>query len=322
MLDGMQRPLRSLSGLLDFDAAARWGSFRLAALELNKTPAAVSQQVKQLEQTLGFALFVRHPRHIALTAKGHELAASVARLLQDLRAKVGALQAGEDESVLRVSTTHSFAMKWLVPRLHRYTRQHPDIDLRVESNDKAVLLEEGVCDVALRYGRIAGGTVDDIVHRERMIVVYGSELAAKQGHAKPPKSLAALLRYPLLYEDTPEPWLRLIERDALPRRRYDFSRSYSHAGLLVQAAVAGLGVALVPCSLAFEDLAAGRLILAPCEPMESAWCYRVLTRPTPHALPKIRQFADWVRVETADMMRDYAGFSREWQAAAPRTATL
>src|SRR3954468_10401053 len=105
---GMSKPLRSLSGLIDFDCAARWGSFKLAARELHKTPAAVSLQVKHLEESVGFALFVRHPRHIALTDKGQELAFSVARMLADLRAKVGALQGGDEEAVLRISTTHSF----------------------------------------------------------------------------------------------------------------------------------------------------------------------------------------------------------------------
>ena len=111
------KPLRSLSGLIDFDCAARWGSFKLAARELHKTPAAVSLQVKQLEENVGFALFVRHPRHIALTEKGQELAITTSGMLADLRAKVAALQRGDEEAVLRISTTHSFAIKWLVPRI-------------------------------------------------------------------------------------------------------------------------------------------------------------------------------------------------------------
>src|SRR3954468_22291258 len=103
---GMSKPLRSLSGLIDFDCAARWGSFKLAAQELHKTPAAISQQVKHLEESVGFALFIRHPRHITLTEKGQELAISVGRMLSELRSKIGALQAGNEESVLRISTTH------------------------------------------------------------------------------------------------------------------------------------------------------------------------------------------------------------------------
>ncbi|MGZ8295502.1 MAG: LysR family transcriptional regulator, partial [Telluria sp.] len=81
------RALRSLSGIIDFDCAARWGSFKLAAQELHKTPAAISQQVRQLEENLGFALFIRHPRHVTLTEKGQELAIAVGRMLGELGAK-------------------------------------------------------------------------------------------------------------------------------------------------------------------------------------------------------------------------------------------
>src|SRR4051794_10687393 len=140
--DVIIKPLRSLSGLLDFDCAARWGSFRLAAQELHKTPAAISQQVKHLEQALGFALFIRHPRHITLTEKGQELAVSVARMLSELRAKIDALQGGGEETILRISTTHSFAIKWLVPRLDRFTKLYPELDIRIDSNDRMVDLDD------------------------------------------------------------------------------------------------------------------------------------------------------------------------------------
>src|ERR1700740_773763 len=100
----MSKPLRSLSGLMYFDCAARWGSFKLAAQELHKTPAAISLQVKQLEEAVGFALFIRHPRHITLTEKGQDLAVTVARLLADLRAKVDGLRGGDDEKILRITT--------------------------------------------------------------------------------------------------------------------------------------------------------------------------------------------------------------------------
>ena len=81
----MSQPLKRLSGLLDFECAARWSSFSQAALELHKTPAAVSLQVKQLEETLGFALFIRHRRKIVLTDKGRDLAASLGDMLKTCR---------------------------------------------------------------------------------------------------------------------------------------------------------------------------------------------------------------------------------------------
>jgi LysR family transcriptional regulator, glycine cleavage system transcriptional activator len=177
MHGGAVKPLRSLSGLIDFECAARWGSFKLAARELHKTPAAVSLQVKQLEEAVGFPLFVRHPRHIALTAKGEELSIAVGRMLGDLRAKVAALQRGDEESVLRISTTHSFAIKWLVPRMHRFTKLYPELDIRIDSNDAPVDLEADTTDVAVRYGPVREGD-SSTLFRERLVPVYSPELLA------------------------------------------------------------------------------------------------------------------------------------------------
>lgn len=301
----MEQPLRSLSGLIDFESAARWKSFRLAAVELHKTPAAISQQVKQLEQSLGFPLFTRHPRHVALTEKGHELASTVARLLKELHAKVGALQEGDEESVLRITTTHSFAMKWLVPRMHLFTERYPEFDIRVESGDNPVALDEGACDVALRYSRIAGDDGTDALYLERLVVAYSPELDAVLRERPAPPSLSEMLRYPLLSEGTPELWLRLLAANGIARQHYDFSRSYSHAGLLVQAAVAGQGVALVQYSLAYEDIAKNRLVVCPSQSLAPTYCYRLLCSSEKREMPKIRYFAEWIRAEVADMIRTF-----------------
>ncbi|MBJ6762999.1 LysR family transcriptional regulator [Myxococcaceae bacterium JPH2] len=299
--------MHSLSGLMDFECAARWSSFRLAARELNKTPAAVSQQVKQLEQALGFQLFTRHPRHITVTEKGRELAGTVSRLLRELNARIGALQDGDAELVLRISATHSFAMKWLVPRMHRFTELHPELDLRVEAGDHVVSLDDGACDVALRYGRVASGGAADLLFQERLVVVHAPELVSARRRPLPAPSPATLWRYPLVYEDTPELWLRLLEAHGLRDRRYDFSRSYSHGGVLVQAAVAGLGVALVPHSLAWEDLERGRLVLAPFTPLDSEYGYRLLSSRESQGASKVQHFTRWMHAEVAEMTRSFTG---------------
>jgi LysR family glycine cleavage system transcriptional activator len=294
---GAHAPLRSLSGLLDFECAARWLSFQRAALELHKTPAAVSQQVKHLEDALGFALFARHPRRIAITDKGRELAATLSRVIGELNAKVSALQDSDAELVLRVSSTHSFAMKWLVPKLHRFTERYPQLDLRLDASDQAVALDGDACDVAVRYGQIAHGEAD-IAYRERLVVVYSPAIP---GLGDRPQPLRALLRQPLLYEATPELWLRLLGIERIDSRRADFSRSYSHGGLLVQGAVAGLGVALAPYSLAHEDLVHGRLRRCDCAPLASAYGYRLLCSPDKRALTKVAWFTAWMRAELAAM---------------------
>jgi LysR family glycine cleavage system transcriptional activator len=295
----MDKPLRSLSGLIDFDCAARWGSFKLAAEELHKTPAAVSQQVRQLEESIGLALFIRHPRNVELTEKGHDLAITVAKMLADLRTKIAALQGGGEERVLRISTTHSFAIKWLVPRMHRFTKLYPELDIRLDSNDKPVNLEDDSTDVAIRSGPVIEGD-PHVLFRETLIAVYSPELL-------PPGvdelTLPELHNYPLLYEVTTESWLQLLkENKMLKKGRYNFSRGYSHWGVLVQAAVAGQGVALVPFAIACEDLKTGALRQIRGRSLAYSRGYRFLVNPRKLAMPKIQQFRAWM-VDEVDAMR-------------------
>lgn len=293
------KALRSLSGLIDFDCAARWGSFKLAAQELHKTPAAVSQQIKHLEESVGFALFVRHPRQITLTDKGQELAVAVARMLQDLRDKVGALQQGDEEAVLRISTTHSFAIKWLVPRMHRFTKLHPSLDIRIDSNDAPVDLQSNTTDVAIRYGPVLDGD-PAMLFRERLVPVYSPDLLAPGQGAL---TLADLEGHPLLCEKSNEKWLQLLNENKALKGRYDFSRGYSHWGVLVQAAVAGQGVALVPYGIAYGDLAAGALRQIVCRSAPFGHGYRFLVNPHKEGMSKIQRFRAWVVAEMDAMRR-------------------
>ncbi|MBC7685135.1 MAG: LysR family transcriptional regulator [Bdellovibrionales bacterium] len=290
------KQLRSLSGLLDFDCAARWGSFKLAAQELHKTPAAISQQDKHLEQAIGFALFIRHPRHITLTEKGQELAISVGRMIGELRAKIGALQSGDEESVLRISTTHSFAIKWLVPRMHRFTKLYPELDIRLDSNDAPVNLEDDATDVAVRYGPVNEGD-PDMLFRERLIAVYSPELLAPD---QAEITLADLPRFPLLYEKTPESWLQLLNENKA-KGKYDFSRGYSHWGVLAQAAVAGQGIALVAYGIAFQDILKGSLMKINCRSAPFGSGYRFLVNPRKQNMPKVQRFRSWMMAEMEDM---------------------
>jgi len=303
MQEAAVRPLRSLSGLVDFECAARWGSFKLAARELHKTPSAVSLQVKALEEAVGFALFVRHARHIALTAKGQELATFVTRMLGDLHGKVAALQRGDEETVLRISTTHSFAIKWLVPRMPRFTKRHPELDIRIDSNDTPVDIEDDGVDVAVRYGPARDGDPALLFH-ERLVPVYSPELLAP-GQAE--LLLTDLTRFPLLCERSPEAWLQLLNENGMLKGRhvkdqYDFSRAYTHWGVLAQAALAGQGIALVPYGIAFQDILAGLLRTIACRSAPFDRGYRLLVNPHKEAMPKVAQFRAWI-VEEMEAMR-------------------
>lgn len=298
----MAKPLRSLSGLLDFDCAARWGSFKLAAQELHKTPAAISLQVKQLEEALGFDLFVRHPRNITLTEKGQELAATVHRMLAELNTKVAALQTGDDEKILRISTTHSLAIKWLVPRIARFTQQHPELDIRIDSSDQLVNMDDGSTDIALRTYDVVPGDPDLLFH-DRLVAVYSPSLLSP-GESE--ITLADLHRYPLLHEFTTDTWIALLRQNNALKGKYNFSRAFTNFAVMVQSAVAGQGIALVSHAIASEDLRNGTLRMVKCESAPYGRGYRVIISRSKQGMSKITHFCDWLREEVSDMQRSLA----------------
>jgi len=289
----MPPPLRTLSGLIDFAAAARHGSFRLAALELHKTPAAIGQQIKQLEESLGFKLFNRFPRHVALTEKGEDLSLTVGHLLDELRAKIAALQADDDATILKVTTTHSFAIKWLVPRLHIFTRRHPDLDVQVLPNDAVISVEDGTCDVALRVGHYTGA--QEVYYDEKLVVVCSPSLIDGTGRPK----IADLMNFPLLHSGDPQWWREILAREGQDEALSRFGRNYSHGGILVQAAVAGLGAALAPYPLTYEDLERGNLVAADCAPLSSGIRYRLIYGRNRDDVRKIQLFRAWIAEEMA-----------------------
>lgn len=282
--------LPRLTALTDFECAARWGSFRLAGLELHKTAGAVSLQVKQLEHELGFALFVRHPRRIELSDKGRELAVTVCAALKTLRSRIEALRADDDAVVLRVSTTHSFAMKWLAPRLHRFGLLHPGLDVRVEASDALASLDDGSCDVAVRY---LSSEASGLLFRDRLVPVFSPALGAT--------TLDEALELPLLRESGSEAWAAFLATNDRPEVERHFSRTYSHAGLLVQAAAAGHGLALAPYALAFQDLEEGRLATCGCRPLASRYGYGVAAAEVSRGQPRVVAFTAWLEGEASRM---------------------
>jgi LysR family glycine cleavage system transcriptional activator len=296
----MMKPLRSLSSLLDFDCAARWGSFKLAAQERHKTPAAISLQIKQLEQALGFELFVRYPRHIALTEKGQEFAATVRRIVDELNSKVAALQSGDEEKILRLSTTHSLSMKWLVPRIARFTKRYPDLDIRIDSSAANANMEDGSTDIALRMFNATRGDPDVLFH-DRLVPVHSPMLLAA---GETEITLASLDRYQLLYDATDaNAWPALLRQNNIRKTNYDFSRSFTNTAVMVQSAVAGQGIGLVSHAIAYDDLQSGALKMVACESAPSERGYRILVARDKQGMMKITHFCDWLREEVADMQK-------------------
>lgn len=292
----MARRLPPLRSLRAFEAAARHLSFARAADELHVTPAAISQQVKILEQFLGVALF-RRGAQLSLT----EAAAGALPLVSDsfdlMERAVERLRQGRDGGPLVVSASPSFAARWLIPRMARFQERHPEIDLRLSASIRLVDFDTEDVDIAIRYGggRYPGLHVERL-KAEEVVPVANPTLAAR---LKQPADLleVGLLHNASLDWDTTYPtwasWLAnagVTVPPDLPVRRFD---DYN---LVLQAVLAGLGVALVWRTLVADELADGRVIaLFPAQPLVNAYH---LVCPSKHLdNPKVAAFRAWVREE-------------------------
>ncbi|GAB2174572.1 transcriptional regulator GcvA [Dongia sp. agr-C8] len=258
----MSRPIRGFGALPSFAAAARWQSFTAAADELGVTQAAVSHQIRELEEQLGVKLFHRTARAVRLTASGEILKKAVDGALEDIAEAMAQLKPTKPS--LRVSVAPSFASKWLVPRLDRFLAQVPEIDVFIDVQNRIVELSGREHHVAIQFG--VGTFPDYQVDRlgDEYIVPVCSP-ALLQGVRRKPDP-RELLRHTLLEVDWHsqganwpnwETWLDAANLKGVRRGR---TVRFVHSALAIQAAIEGQGIALGDSTLIGDDLAAGRLI--------------------------------------------------------------
>ncbi len=246
--------LPPLNALKAFEAAARHLNFRLAAEELGVTQGAVAQHVRALEDALGIVLFQRLPRGLDLTLAGEAYLAPVRRAFSLLVEATADIVQARGE--LTVTAPPSFAARWLIPRLRRFTAQHPDIDVRVSASDRLDDIGPRGPDIAVRYGRppFPGLDFAPLVAAE-LFPICAPDLIEER-----PVTPEVVARYPLLH-DLHSMWPVWFEqyKVAAPGgggRGTRFSQTI-HA---IDRAIAGEGLALAPLALMEDDLAFGRII--------------------------------------------------------------
>ncbi|WAS57808.1 transcriptional regulator GcvA [Burkholderia ambifaria] len=245
-----------LNALRAFEAAARHLNFRLAADELGVTQGAVAQQVRHLEDVVEVQLFRRLPRGLALTREGLEYFSSVQRALQIISDATDAL--GQRPTVLAVSTTPSFASKWLIPRLADFGRLHPDIEVRVIADERLASFRADGVDIAIRLSKppFPAGLAAELLAPLDIFAVASPKLL----DGGPPIRTPADLSTHALLHDAHDLWPEFIEKlggkgRADPTKGPRFSQSL----LAIDAAVAGQGIALTSEPLVERDIAEGRL---------------------------------------------------------------
>lgn len=288
----MSRQLPPLNGLKAFEAAARHLSFTRAAAELNVTQAAISHQVKALEERLGLPLFRRINRALLLTDAGQDLFPSLSESFDMIAAAARRLKRHDRSGVLTLSTLDSIAASWLVPRIGKFRVLHPDIDVRISTTDQIVDFVSGDFDMGLRYG--VGpypGLEKVLLMKESLFPALSPSLLEKHGPLDNPADLA---RFPLLHDDMRDDWA--VWMQAAGVEGIDVSRgpSFSHSNHVQQAAVAGEGVALGRSVLIADDLAAGLLIKPFNIDLKAHHVYYAVYPKTSATRPKIIAFRDWL----------------------------
>lgn len=252
----MPRRLPPLNALRAFEAAGRHASFTGAARELNVSHAAVSRHVRGLEQRLGVRLFRIVSRGVELTGSGHTYLAAITPALDAIAVATDALAPNPDGAI-SVSCEPTFAVKWLMPRLGAFQKLYPNIEVKIDASSELADLEHHESDVAIRYG---SGLWDDLT--ADLISESPSYPVGIPGIGKSGASMLApgqVLDHKLLHEDNGVLWKRWFAEAGLPDVTLPPASGLSTM-LVIEAALAGLGLALISDDLATADLANGRLV--------------------------------------------------------------
>jgi LysR family glycine cleavage system transcriptional activator len=293
------RRLPSLNALRAFWAAARHGSLVQAASELHVTAAAVSQQVRLLEDSLGVPLFERTKKGLVLTETGSRILPGIDDAFGQLHDTLAMLDGAEDEGSLTISVAPSFATKWLLPRLSRFMTRHPGIEVNVKASADLTDFETDRVDLAIRYGRggYPGLTAEQFL-RDRLFPVCSPSLLGRHE----PGDLAKFLQTAtLLHDDSSDQhkafpgwkmWLKAAGIDDLVDWRK--GPHFDHSVLAIEAALSGLGVALAAPSLVGADIDAGRLVRLPGKAMEMEFAYYLVYPPSHAASPKLQAMRQWI----------------------------
>lgn len=293
----MARRLPPLNAMRAFEAAARHLSFTRAADELNVTQAAVSHQIKSLEDHLGMPVFRRLNRALMLTDAGQALFPAVNEALDIMATAVDRLHKGDRSGELAITTMDSFAAAWLVPKLGRFRKVHPEIDLRITTSDHSIDFARENVDLAIRYGggNWPGLSVERLMTEEVFPVCSPALLRSGPPLEKP----SDLKHQTLLHDDMREDWRMWLM--AAGETGVDATRGlgYQHSNLVIQAAKQGDGVALARSVLVEDSLASGQLVKPFDVSLPVNYAYYVVCPEPNLSRPKVKAFREWLFAEVA-----------------------
>jgi len=306
--------LPPLNALRAFETAARHLSFAMAAKELHVTPAAISHQVKGLEEHLGHRLFRRLKRGLELTRAGQILLPKLSEGFTRLADAIEDMRGLDEEGTLSVSAATSFATRWLAPRLHRFVGAHPELDVRINASTRLIdpsRDEAGAgdalagspvedADIVVRFGTgdYPGFRVDQLLPVS-VTPMCSPRLAAGEHPLRTPADLKhhVLIHDNVSYDDGRGLWDAWFEAAGMPGIDTSHGLRFSHAMLALEAAADGMGVALSMPVLAGSDLASGRLVAPLKLSLPLKFGYYIVSGADTAERADVAAFRDWLLAE-------------------------
>lgn len=290
--------LPSLSSLRVLDAVARHGSFTNAGRELNITQSAVSRQIAVLEDTLGIRLFERLRSKVTPTAEGQIYLDKISgplRQIESATIELASRQTGA--GLLTLATPPAFGMRWLIPRLPDFYQQCPEIILSLVTRAAAAEFDMSDSDVAIHYGRgsLSNMTVIPLVGN-RLVVVGAPAYLKRLKPLKKPADIASVVK--LQPTTRPMLWRDWLAENGVSEKNPWCGPRFEHNYLIVQAAVAGIGIALLPAIIVADEVRAGRLVNPFGHAFPNPDCYRLVFPSSSGEDRKITMFRRWIISES------------------------
>ena len=297
-----RRRLPPLNALRAFEAAARHLNFSRAADELSVTPGAVSQQIQNLEDYVGVALFKRTPKGLLLTDAAQTALPALREAFDRLAEAASLLTAAVDGRRLTLTAPPSFAAKWLMPRLKRFEEAYPQIDVWLSADMEIVDFAAGEVDMAIRYGSGRYPALEIQRLMSETVIPVASPGLMNENPLNGPDDLS---HHTLLHDGSPNAdescpdWSMWLAARGV--RGVDGTRGprFNQSSLVIEAAVGGRGIALAKRTLAQDDLDSGRLIT----PLQIAtavdFAYYLVHPKAKGRLPQVKAFVGWITAEAA-----------------------
>jgi len=292
----MRRRLPPLNSLRAFESAARHLSFTKASEELFVTQAAVSHQIKHLEDFLGTSLFHRKNRKLTLTEEGADYWPEIRDMFEHLTDATRNLQIDGVAGSLAVDVTPTFAIEWLIPRLAQFNELYPDIDVRITANNdhKEVDFFGEDVDIAIYFskGRYRKGVYKHKLLDEYLIPVCSPKLLNSEKPLHVPEDI---LKHRLIHNSSTEDWIRWLEKAGVEGHDVNRGTIFSHAVMVLQAAIHGQGVAMAYSVLARQLIETGTLVCPFDITLHSANSYDFVCPEGHQDKPKIAAFKEWLK---------------------------